>query len=237
MYAMFKINALKKSFTTYTKELSILTSCSFSLEKGKTYGLIGRSGSGKSTLMHLLAGFDRPTSGTIMFNGCRIHEIESRQRAQQITFVPQHPLFIKELTVFENVALAAHIVGMEQQKIHDNTTYFLKILGLDGYQDAMVGELSGGQQQRLAVARALVVEPACLLADEPTGSLDDVTGLQLIELLLQCVKLWNMTLLLSTHNETIAHKMEVVFLLKDGIIEPTENNVQSKDFSYEHGTR
>lgn len=231
---MLRAYQVKKNFKNKDKETAVLQGCSFLLERGTTFGLMGKSGSGKSTLMHLLAGFDQPTAGTIFFNGQLVHTIEPRERSKSITFVPQHSFFIKELTVLENVMLAGQIVGMSSEKIQDNALMFLAEFNMLDLKDAFVGELSGGQQQRVALARALVVEPECLLADEPTGSLDEETGMHLIEVLLRCAKKWNMSLVISTHNEAIAHKMEMVFLLKNGILEPVINRLEDKGVSYEY---
>lgn len=233
---MLRAYAVKKTFTHKGKETVVLQSCSFELKRGTTCALMGKSGSGKSTFMHLLAGFDVPDSGTIFFNEHLVHTFEPQERSKYITFVPQRPFFIRELTVFENIALAGTIVGMSEKRVEENTLQFLAEFDLLSYKDAFIGELSGGQQQRVALARALVVEPECLLADEPTGSLDEDTGMYLIEVLLKCVKKWNMSLVISTHNEAIAHKMEVVFLLKHGILEPVASTVQFQGTSYEHSS-
>ncbi len=231
---MLRAYNVSKTFTHKGIQTTILQSCSLLLERGTTCSIMGKSGSGKSTFMHLLAGFDKPTSGTVFFNGHLVYKFEPQERARYSTFVPQRPFFIKELTVFENIALAGSIVNMPQKKIEENTLEFLKEFDLLAYKDAYIGELSGGQQQRVALARALVVEPECLLADEPTGSLDEQTGMHLLEVLLRCVKKWHMSLVISTHNEAIANKMELVFLLKDGILEPVTNAVQFQGTSYEY---
>lgn len=231
---MLRAYQVKKTFKNKDQETTVLNSCSFLLERGTTCSIMGKSGSGKSTFMHLLAGFDAPASGTIFFNSQLVHKMDAQERSKSITFVPQHSFFIKELSVLENVTLAGHIVGMPAQKVLDNALMFLAEFNMLAFKDAAVGELSGGQQQRVALARALVVEPECLLADEPTGSLDEETGMHLIEVLLRCAKTWNMSLVISTHNEVIARKMEMVFILKNGILEPIINRREDKGISYEY---
>ncbi len=199
-------------------EKTVLAGVSFECEQGKRYALSGVSGSGKSTLMHLCAGIDVPTEGFICLNDKPLHTYSSEERARLIVLVPQKPLLIKELNVLENVALAGQLVGLSEKEAIIEAAYFLEQVGLGDMKDFLTGALSGGQQQRVALARALLVKPAFLCADEPTGSLDEETGKQIITLLLKFQKKTGMGLIVSSHNPWVIEQMEVVFVLKDGIL-------------------
>ena len=174
---------------------------------------MGASGSGKSTFMHLLAGLDSPTSGTIT---C----------LDTSSFVTQSPFFIKELTVFENIALAGQIKKIPKKELCKKIDYLLDAVGLLETKKWQVGALSGGQQQRIALVRALVTEPTFLLADELTGNLDTTTGKIIMDLLLDFQKKYNMGLILSTHNEKIAERMQVVLEIEKGLLTRKENKYE-----------
>lgn len=199
-------------------EKTVLAGVSFEFKQANTYALSGVSGSGKSTLMHLCAGIDVPTEGSIYLNDKPLHTYSSEERARLIVLVPQKPLLIKELNVLENVALAGQLVGLSEKEAMIEAAYFLEQVGLGDMKDFLTGALSGGQQQRVALARALLVKPAFLCADEPTGSLDEETGKQIITLLLKFQKETGMGLIVSSHNPWVIEQMEVVFVLKDGIL-------------------
>ncbi len=199
----------------------IFSNLSVSFKKGCSYALMGESGSGKSTFMHLLAGLDIPTQGKIFLNKRSLDTLTSRERADYIGFVVQTPTFITELTVLENIVLAAELKGISQNKAREKAQEYLSFLDLLGVKDCQAGTLSGGQRQRIALIRALISEPDFLLADEPTGNLDDQSSTQLIQMILLCQKKWGMGLVVSTHCKEVAHKMEVVFRLKDGILNRT----------------
>lgn len=212
------VKEVVKQFKQGTEKKTVLDGVSFVCEQGKTYGLVGASGSGKSTLMHLCAGLDMPTTGQVFLQDGGRQLYVAPTRAAQVVLVTQKPLLIKELSVLENVALSAKILGVEDKEADERAHEYLEKVGLADMRFTSVGALSGGQQQRAAVARALAVKPAFLCADEPTGSLDEETGQELIELLLACQKENNMGLLISSHNAAVIAQMEVVFVLKDGIL-------------------
>ncbi len=212
------VKELVKHFKQGHKNVSVLSGISLECEQGKTYALSGASGSGKSTLMHLCAGLDVPTSGSVFLNGKKLHDYPAHERARLVVLVPQHPLLIKELTVLENVMLSGQILGMSTDKARIEAQRYLKAVGLEETHAWKVGALSGGQQQRVAIARALLVNPAFLCADEPTGSLDELTGKLIIELLLRCQKENGMGLIISSHNPLVIEQMEVVFNLTSGLL-------------------
>lgn len=216
MNRVFTLQALsvKKNF----KDLTVLHTVSAVFEKGKTYALTGQSGSGKSTLMHILAGFDTCSEGVVLYNGTPLQNFSALDRSQKIGFVVQSPLLISELNVYENVVLPAKIQGLAEQEYKKRAHLFLEAVGLLHTQSWHIGQLSGGQKQRVALVRALITQPDFLLADELTGNLDNHTSIQLIDLLIDLQKKWNMGLIVSSHCPEIIKYMEVVFTLKDGIL-------------------
>lgn len=205
---------LKKKF----KQIDVLQNISVQFEKGISYALTGQSGSGKSTLMHLLAGFDTPTSGKVMIGTVFLSDLVPYIRAQKIGFVVQAPTLITELTVLENIILPARVLGIHEAECKKRAKKYLEAIDLLWTQSWSIGQLSGGQKQRVALVRALITEPDFLLADEPTGNLDDKNSEQLIDILLLCQRKWKMGLIISSHCQKVAKKMEVVFTLKDGIL-------------------
>lgn len=212
------VKEVVKDFKQGAATKKILDTVSFECEQKKTYALSGASGSGKSTLMHICAGLDVPTAGDVLIGSRSIFSYTLQERAQKIVLVTQKPLLIKELNVLENCMLAGQVLGLSEHEARTRSLQYLNAVGLSGLENMQIGALSGGQQQRLAVARALVVKPAFLLADEPTGALDEHTGQQLIALLLDVQKKEGMGLLISSHNPAVIAQMEVVFALKDGIL-------------------
>jgi ABC-type lipoprotein export system ATPase subunit len=205
---------LKKKF----KQIDVLQNISVNFEKGRTYALTGESGSGKSTFMHLLSGLDQPTAGKIMIGDHLLSDLTPLVRAQKIGFVVQTPTLISELTVLENIMLPAQILGIDGIECKKRAYSYLDAVDLFFAQSWHIGQLSGGQRQRIAFVRALMVHPDFLLADEPTGNLDDKNSDQLMEIVTLCQKKWNMGLIISSHCAKVAQKMEVVFTLKDGIL-------------------
>ncbi len=186
----------------------------------KSYAIMGPSGAGKSTFMHLLAGLDTPTSGSVLYGDSQLIDFAPYNRAQTVGLVLQNPCLIAELTVLENIALAGMVIGKTEKESAASAKELLQAVELEHAWNWHIGQLSGGQRQRIALARALLNKPAFLLADEVTGSLDAQTSIKLIQLLLRLQQEWKMGLILSTHNREVADMMELVFLLKDGNVVP-----------------
>lgn len=214
------LNRIQKIFTIRSHTYPILNEQSMTFEQGVSYGIIGPSGSGKSTLLHLLAGFDVPTQGVVCYDERMLSSL-GIEKTRSISFLMQTPLLIKELSVYENCHLAGVLAGLSERAITAMLDELFALCGMAHTKNWQVGQLSGGQVQRIALIRALVTQPTFLIADEPTGNLDQKTGKTIVELLLLCKKRWNMGLIIASHNHYVIEKMDLVFVLKDGILVQT----------------
>ncbi len=193
---------------------------SFSLEKGEFAALIGPSGSGKSTLLHLLGGVDRPTSGKVFVGGQDVYAQDENKlavfRRRQVGLIYQFYNLIPVLNVVENMTLP---VLMDGRKVNEERLReLLRTLGLTDKRDCLPNQLSGGQQQRVSIGRALMNAPAIVLADEPTGNLDSANSREIVELLRYSNRAYGQTLLLITHDESIALQADRVLTFEDGRI-------------------
>ncbi len=224
--SLLKAEGLEKSFLEGNKETFVLRDISVSFSQEKTYGITGVSGTGKSTFIQLLAGLDAPTSGTVSFNDQLLNKMTPQEHERflqkNVGLIFQLPYLIKELSVLENSMLPAIIAGASEQEARDTALTLLDQVGLSDKIDACPASLSGGQQARVALARALANRPAFLLADEPTGNLDEQTGKEIISILLSLQKEWGMGLIISTHDSYVAEAMEIRYRLHDGFIEPRD---------------
>lgn len=188
------------------------------VERGKFTTIVGRSGSGKSTLLHLIGGLDRPDKGRVLIEGKDIFSLKeeelARFRRRKIGFIFQDYNLIPSLNVWENIVLP---LGLDDRKVNrDEVEQIMEKIGLGDKKEAMPNVLSGGQKQRTAIARALVTRPALILADEPTGNLDSQTELEVMSLLKSCVQDFGQTLVMITHDETIAQMADRVIVIEDG---------------------
>jgi putative ABC transport system ATP-binding protein len=212
--------ALNKSVTDSTGTLAILRDIEFSLAPRETVAIVGASGSGKSTLLSLIAGLDTPTSGTVRLAGTDIFSLDedarAALRARQIGFVFQSFQLLGNLTALENVMLPLELAGRRDSR--KLATEMMKRVGLGSRLGHYPKTLSGGEQQRVALARAFVVEPAVLLADEPTGSLDFATGETVMQLMFDLNREQGTTLVLVTHDRTIAARCERRITIEAGRI-------------------
>lgn len=185
---------------------------------GEFAAIVGRSGSGKSTLLHMLGGLDRPDSGVVKIEGKDIFALKDERlavfRRRKIGFIFQSYNLVPSLNVWENIVLP---IGLDGKKV--DREFVMKIIRRIGMEDklqALPNTLSGGQQQRAAIARALASHPAIILADEPTGNLDSKTELEVISLLKSCVSEYGQTLVMITHDETIAQMADRIIVIEDG---------------------
>lgn len=191
---------------------------SLEVERGKFTAIVGRSGSGKSTLLHLIGGLDRPDAGKVWIEGKDIFALKNDRlaefRRKKIGFIFQDFNLIPSLNVWENIVLP---LGLDNRKVRrGDVREVLEKIGLADKEKAMPNTLSGGQKQRTAIARALVTRPAMILADEPTGNLDSQTELEVMSLLKSCVADFGQTLVMITHDETIAQMSDRVIEIEDG---------------------
>ncbi len=204
-----------------------LQEVSLEVAPGEAVAVMGPSGSGKSTLLNLIAGLDRPSSGTVTVAGQRIDRLSetglARFRRQQIGMIFQFFNLLDDLTVADNVLLPAQLAGMPRRQARARADELLATLRIEEHKDAYPGRLSGGERQRVAIARALVNRPALLLADEPTGALDTLTGEE-IGMLLRDLNASGQTLVLVTHNPDLAgHYASRIVQITDGRILRNEN--------------
>jgi lipoprotein-releasing system ATP-binding protein len=213
-------NGVSKWFKQGGNQLVILNEVSVTFEQGATYGIKGVSGTGKSTLLHIMAGLDSPSKGTVSLYGVPFAEMSDSQlmrvRNEQLGLVFQQPYLIKELSVIENIMMPQLVGGISYEQAHVHAAGLLQRVGLQEKSEALPASLSGGQQQRIAIMRALSNKPLFLLADEPTGNLDEKTGVDIIDFLLECQSEWGMGLIISSHDAYVAQKMDTVYTLHDG---------------------
>lgn len=202
---------------------------SFEVERGKFTAIVGRSGSGKSTLLHLIGGLDRPDEGKVWIEEKDIFSMKNDRlaefRRKKIGFIFQDYNLISSLNVWENIVLP---LGLDNQKVNrQEITYILEKIGLADKKHSMPNVLSGGQKQRTAIARALAARPAIILADEPTGNLDTQTELEVISLMKSCVSDFGQTLVMITHDETIAQMADRIIEIEDGKVIPFRQEIYS----------
>ena len=213
---------LVKDYESAGVQRRALDGVTLDLEKGRFLAVMGPSGSGKSTLLHLLGGLDLPTSGEVLVDGTALSALSDDQltmlRRRRIGFVFQFFNLVPVLSVAENVALPAVIAGEAEASYADRLERVIGLVGLTEHRDKLPSQLSGGQQQRVAVARALFIEPAVLLADEPTGNLDSRTGAEVLDLLRQAQDELNQSIVLVTHDARAAATADELLLLQDGAV-------------------
>lgn len=205
-------------------ELEVLRDVSLEVAHGELLSIIGPSGCGKSTLMHILGLLDRPTSGTVLFDGSVVDHDQDRQlsalRNQKIGFVFQQYNLLTRLNALANVMAPLVYRGLKQSDMRERAMAMLRLVGMEERAHHKPCELSGGQQQRVAIARALVVEPRLILADEPTGALDQRVGQEVMELFCSLNADKGIACVIVTHNANIAGQCRRVIALHDGMITP-----------------
>lgn len=217
---ILRVENLTKVYGTGENEVRALDGVSFSVEKGAFVAVIGPSGSGKSTLLHILGGVDRPTGGKVLMDGKDVYAQNEEQlaifRRRQVGLIYQFYNLIPVLNVTENITLP---VLMDGQKINQNRlAELMTILKLTGRENHLPNQLSGGQQQRVSIGRALMNAPAVVLADEPTGNLDSKSSREIVELLKVSNEKYGQTLLVITHDESIALQADRILSIEDGKI-------------------
>jgi len=219
---MLTLQSLTKSYQQGSQEIEIFENLEFHLNDGQRVAIMGKSGSGKSTLLSLISGIIKPNSGDIILNDTSYQSLNERElnnfRATNIGFVFQNFHLVSYLNALENVMLPAKVCNIANPK--ERATELLKSVGLSHRLDHLPSELSGGEKQRVAIARALIHNPKIILADEPSGNLDDETGNAVMDKLFDLIKTNNTTLILVTPSTEVASRCEEIYELHSGVLKP-----------------
>ena len=217
---ILRVENLCKTYGKDDNMVKALDNVSFSVSKGEFLAIIGPSGSGKSTLLHILGGVDRPTSGKVYMDGCDVYSQNEEQlaifRRRQVGLIYQFYNLIPVLNVEENMSLPVLLDGRNVNR--DRLRELIRELDLVGREKHLPNQLSGGQQQRVSIGRALMNSPSIVLADEPTGNLDSKNSHEIVELLKRMNREYNQTLIMITHDESIALQARRIIAIEDGKI-------------------
>ena len=220
--SVISVKNLYKIYRVGDSKVRALDGVSFTIEKGEFCAIVGTSGSGKSTLLNMLAGLEKPTKGEIVIAGEHMEKKNENQlvkfRREHIGFIFQSFNLLPSMNALENVALPLTFQGMEKEKRLQRAEEVLKLVGLSKHKKHKPTQMSGGQQQRVGIARALVVQPEIIFADEPTGNLDSKTSAEVMELIKKIIREKNQTLVMVTHDDHLASFADRIFRISDGKI-------------------
>jgi lipoprotein-releasing system ATP-binding protein len=221
---LLEARELCKSYGSGPSQICVLSGVNLRVAPGELIAVVGASGAGKSTLLHLLAALDTPTSGTVYFDQNAIESFRESEladyRNRSVGFVWQRHHLLADFTAAENVAMPLLMRGVGYSEALETSARWLHEVGLDARAGQRAGELSGGEQQRVAIARALVQNPAVLLADEPTGDLDERNAVAVFELMQRLHRTHRLTSILATHNTVLAGRADRVLRLEHGVLLP-----------------
>ena len=211
---------LQKSYTQGGLDVNVLRGVDLELEQGECMAIVGASGSGKSTFLHLLGGLDRPDGGEVSICGMPLHTLSEKSKGElrnrNIGFVYQFHHLLSEFTALENVAIPLLMGRSSSREAMDRARDILQKVGLGDRLEHKPGEMSGGERQRAAIARALVASPRCVLADEPTGNLDEQTAAQVFDVMMELNREMGISLIMVTHNLMLAGRFPYIKRLHDG---------------------
>ena len=225
---VIECRGITRNFEDGNARIEVLKGIDMTVHAGETFAVSGASGSGKSTLLHLLGGLDQPGAGCVMLCGRDLATLKDRERAllrnQMLGFVYQFHHLLPEFSALENVAMPLLIGRMRAAEAADRARAVLERVGLTARAGHRPAELSGGERQRVAIARAIVNSPKCLLADEPTGNLDARNAATACDLLLELCHEQRAAVVIVTHNEQVAARMNRHFRLDDGLLQPVIKN-------------
>jgi putative ABC transport system ATP-binding protein len=220
--SIVKVSNLSKNFGEKENINKVLDNITFEIERGEFVSLMGESGSGKSTLLYLIGGLDKPTNGEVFINEKDINKLKEKQiaklRRKDIGFVFQFYNLVQNLTVEENIMLPVIMDGKKEKDYKERLDKILKIIGLEEKRHSLPNQLSGGQQQRVSIARAIILSPSIILADEPIGNLDSKSGEEVMKLFKTINEEEKITILQVTHSEEAAKYGNRIIRLKDGKI-------------------
>ena len=218
-----RIEGLKKVFRSGAQELVLFENLRFEVAQGEMLAMVGQSGAGKSTLLHILGAVERPSEGEVYFAQVRLNSLSENEAAdfrnREIGFVWQFHYLLPEFTALENVAMPLLMRGTSKTEAEKHAATWLEEVGLSQRMNNRAGELSGGEQQRAALARALITKPKLLLADEPTGDLDNRTAEAVFELIARLHRDYQLTSVIATHNHAFARRCHRVLRLEEGRLE------------------
>ncbi len=219
---VLRADCVSKIYQQGSLDVSVLEGVNLQICKGEQVAIVGSSGTGKSTLLHLLAGLDVPTGGTVSLNGRNLSELNESERGrlrnETLGFVYQFHHLLPEFTALENVMIPLMVRRLSTEQVRNEAVSLLERVNLSNRLNHKPGELSGGERQRVAIARALIIKPLCLLADEPTGNIDRQNAQTVQDLMVELDRDMNVALVVATHDLQLANAMNRIFRLENGVL-------------------
>lgn len=219
---IFDCSNISKTYMDGNSSVDVLKGINFTINEGALIAIVGPSGSGKSTLLHLLGGLDKPTDGTVSMQGINWQTLAEKKRCElrnkQLGFIYQFHHLLPEFSAMENIAMPLLLRNTPIAEAQERSMAILEKVGLSNRASHKPSQLSGGERQRVAIARALVHEPRCVLADEPTGNLDNTTAAKVFDLMLELNKQFNTALVIVTHDNQLAARMDKTFTIHEGVL-------------------